>query len=53
MRRVFQISETNFNKEKGLLKELTNYVVENLGCVYPEMERNIYQVENTIINVFL
>lgn len=45
MRKVFEISESAFKKETGLLKELSNYVVENLGCVYPELEKNIQQVK--------
>lgn len=47
MRRVFRLNETSFKQQKGLLKELTNYVVESLGSVYPEMERNIATVRQT------
>lgn len=44
MRKTFQLSENVFNKSMGLLTELSNYVVENLGHVYPELEKNILQV---------
>lgn len=46
MRKCFILSETVFGKERGLIKELSNYVVENLGDVYPELERNIRQVSS-------
>lgn len=42
------MSETVFGKDRGLIKELSNYVVENLGDVYPELERNISQVSTEI-----
>ncbi|KAJ8925311.1 hypothetical protein NQ315_009141 [Exocentrus adspersus] len=45
LRKAFLLSETVFKKENGLVKELTNYVVENLGPVYPELERNIAQIQ--------
>ncbi|CAH1970486.1 unnamed protein product [Acanthoscelides obtectus] len=48
LRKTFVLSETVFKKEKGLLKELSNYVVENLGLVYPELEKNISQVHQMI-----
>lgn len=48
MRKAFLLSETSFKTDKGLLKELTNYVVENLGAVYPEMETNIKQVSISV-----
>lgn len=41
---MFRLSESTFKYEKGLLKELTNYVIDSLGGVYPEMERNIKTV---------
>lgn len=41
-----------FGKERGLIKELSNYVVENLGDVYPELERNIRQVSSEINKIF-
>uniref|UniRef100_A0A6P7GF48 Alanine--tRNA ligase, mitochondrial-like n=1 Tax=Diabrotica virgifera virgifera TaxID=50390 RepID=A0A6P7GF48_DIAVI len=44
MRKVFLLSETVFKKEVGLLRELTNHVVDKLGSVYPELEKNISQV---------
>ncbi|KAL3281602.1 hypothetical protein HHI36_004809 [Cryptolaemus montrouzieri] len=48
LRKCFTISEDVFLKEKGLLKELTNYVVDNLGHTYPEMEKNISHVQQII-----
>ncbi|CAH1117075.1 unnamed protein product [Phaedon cochleariae] len=47
LRKVFLLSETVFKKE-GLLRELSNYVVENLGPVYPELEKNISKVHQII-----
>lgn len=44
MRKTFLICENVFDKPKGLVKELSNYVVENLGPAYPELEKNINQV---------
>lgn len=46
MRKTFLLSENVFNKQKGLVKELSNYVVENLGPTYPELEKNIGQVSD-------
>lgn len=43
---MFRLSEATFKRESGLLKELSNYVVESLGSVYPEMERNFTTVSN-------
>lgn len=48
MRKAFSISETTFTTESGLVQELVNYVVEILGPVYAEMEKNIKQVINFI-----
>ncbi|XP_008196000.1 alanine--tRNA ligase, mitochondrial [Tribolium castaneum] len=48
MRRAFLLCENVFNKDSGLLKELSNYVIEHLGCVYPEMERNVKQIHQII-----
>nr|CAI5830547.1 unnamed protein product [Callosobruchus analis] len=48
LRKIFVLSETVFKKEKGLLKELSNYVVENLGPVYPELEKNVSQIHQII-----
>ncbi|XP_072387690.1 alanine--tRNA ligase, mitochondrial isoform X1 [Diabrotica undecimpunctata] len=48
IRKVFLLSETVFKKEAGLLRELTNYVVDKLGSVYPELEKNIFQVHQII-----
>ncbi|CAG9766243.1 unnamed protein product [Ceutorhynchus assimilis] len=48
IRKCFLLSETVFGKEKGLVKELSNYVVENLGDTYPEMEKNAYQVHQIL-----
>lgn len=50
MRRAFLCSETVFKKDKGLLKELSNYVIEHLGPIYSEMERNAQQV--CLLSVF-
>ncbi|KAK5648526.1 hypothetical protein RI129_003418 [Pyrocoelia pectoralis] len=47
MRKAFLVSETCF-KTEGLLRELSNYVVESLGHVYPELEKNITQVHDII-----
>lgn len=44
MRKSFLLSECTFKKPKGLLKELSNYVMENLGPLYPELEKNAVQV---------
>ncbi|XP_017775336.1 PREDICTED: alanine--tRNA ligase, mitochondrial isoform X2 [Nicrophorus vespilloides] len=48
MRRSFAISENMFKKEQGLLKELSNYVIESLGTVYPEMQNNFIQIHQII-----
>ncbi|XP_060519599.1 alanine--tRNA ligase, mitochondrial isoform X2 [Cylas formicarius] len=48
LRKCFYLSETVFKKDKGLTKELSNYVVENLGQVYPEIERNVDQIHQII-----
>ncbi|XP_025831649.1 alanine--tRNA ligase, mitochondrial isoform X2 [Agrilus planipennis] len=48
MRKAFSVSEAYFNVENGLLKELTNYVVEKLGCFYPEMEKNIKTIHKIV-----
>ncbi|KAG5900572.1 hypothetical protein JTB14_022877 [Gonioctena quinquepunctata] len=48
LRKSFLLSETVFRKEKGLLKDLSNYVVENLGPFYPELEKNVKQVHQII-----
>ncbi|KAI4466906.1 alanyl-trna synthetase [Holotrichia oblita] len=48
MRKAFSVSELSFGKETGLVKELVNYVVESLGGVYVEMEKNINQVRQII-----
>lgn len=45
MRRAYDACEHVF-KKKTLLKELTNYVVEDLGDFYPELERNISLVRS-------
>ncbi|XP_045470743.1 alanine--tRNA ligase, mitochondrial [Harmonia axyridis] len=47
MRKCFSLSTNVFQKD-GLVKELSNYVVDNLGHVYPEMERNISQIHQII-----
>ncbi|KAK4884555.1 hypothetical protein RN001_000826 [Aquatica leii] len=49
MRKVFYLSENVFKKDSGLLKELSNYVVESLGGAYPELERNIRQIHDIIL----
>lgn len=48
LRRCFNLSQRVFGKEQGLVTELSNYVVENLGGIYPEMEKNIKQVHHII-----
>jgi alanyl-tRNA synthetase len=48
LRRSFVLSENVFKKETGLLKELTNYVIEHLGPVYTELERNVKQIQQII-----
>ncbi|KAF5280436.1 hypothetical protein FQR65_LT03245 [Abscondita terminalis] len=48
MRKVFYLSENVFKKDRGLLKELSNYVVESLGYAYPELEKNISQIHDII-----
>ncbi|KAL1514389.1 hypothetical protein ABEB36_003655 [Hypothenemus hampei] len=48
LRKCFILCETVFKKDGTLVKELSNYVVENLGGVYPELERNISQIHNII-----
>lgn len=47
MRKTFALSENTFKKD-GLLKEMTNYVVESLGGVYPELERNVKTVHQIV-----
>lgn len=48
LRNCFAISSCTFNKEVDLLKEMVAYVVESLGPVYPEMERNFGNVVQII-----
>lgn len=40
------ISETVFNQEKGLITDLAKVVSDNLGAVFPEMKKNLNQVNN-------
>ncbi|XP_044751595.1 alanine--tRNA ligase, mitochondrial [Coccinella septempunctata] len=47
LRKCFCISTDVFQRE-GLVKELSNYVVDSLGPVYPEMERNIAYIHQII-----
>ncbi|KAF5291353.1 hypothetical protein FQA39_LY03504 [Lamprigera yunnana] len=49
IRKAFFLSEDTFEKENGLLKELSNYVVESLGSIYPELEKNIQQIHEIIL----
>lgn len=35
------------------MKELSNYVIENLGDVYPELEKSVAQVENFLSTFFI
>lgn len=44
MRKTFLLSEGVFKKPQGLVKELSNYVVDNLGVVYPSLEKSIAHV---------
>ncbi|XP_076268548.1 alanine--tRNA ligase, mitochondrial isoform X1 [Rhynchophorus ferrugineus] len=48
LRRCFSLSQNVFFKESGFVKELSNYVVEHMGEVYPEMEQNIKQIHSII-----
>ncbi|KRT86570.1 tRNA synthetase, partial [Oryctes borbonicus] len=48
MRKAFSISESTFGKQDGLVKELVNYVIDILGPVYVEMEKNINQVRQIV-----
>ncbi|XP_022915233.1 alanine--tRNA ligase, mitochondrial isoform X2 [Onthophagus taurus] len=48
MRKAFYISDSVFKQEYGLVKELSNFVVEILGGAYPELERNISYVHQIL-----
>ncbi|CAG9859655.1 unnamed protein product [Phyllotreta striolata] len=48
MRKTFLLGDNVFKQPKNFVKELTNYVVDNLGPVYPELERNISQVHRIV-----
>lgn len=52
MRKTFSISKSTFDRNSGLVKELVNYVVENLGPVYVEMEKNIEQVFRILLFIY-
>ncbi|GLV40333.1 Alanyl-tRNA synthetase mitochondrial [Carabus blaptoides fortunei] len=49
LRKAMLISETVFKQKKGLITELTKVVSDNLGAVYPEMEKNLSQIQEIIM----
>lgn len=53
MRKSFLLSEGVFRKEKGLLGELSNYVIDYLGPVYPELEKNSKQVSKLFNHLWI
>jgi hypothetical protein len=44
MRKAMLVSQQKFGVECGLLTELTNYVANSLGDVYPEIGNRLKQV---------
>ena len=44
MRKAMLVSQQKFGVECGLLTELTNYVADSLGEVYPEIRNRLKQV---------
>lgn len=48
LRRCFAIASNTFNKDVHLIKEMIAYVVDSLGIVYPEMEKNYKNVVHII-----
>jgi hypothetical protein len=44
MRKAMLVSQQKFGVEHGLLTELTNYVADSLGEVYPEIRNRLKQV---------
>ena len=44
MRKAMLLSQQKFGVECGLLTELTNYVADSLGEVYPEIRNRLKQV---------
>jgi hypothetical protein len=44
MRKAMMVSQQKFGVECGLLTELTNYVADSLGDVYPEIGNRLKQV---------
>jgi len=48
LRKVFSIANTNFNAPPGLIKELSNYVIDSLGPTFP-----VIQSRENIIKLIL
>jgi hypothetical protein len=46
MRKAMLVSQQKFGIECGLLTELTNYVADSLGEVYPEIRNRLKQVRS-------
>jgi hypothetical protein len=44
MRKAMLLSQQKFGVECGLLTELTNYVADSLGDVYPEVRNHLKRV---------
>jgi alanyl-tRNA synthetase len=44
MRKGMLVSQQKFGVESGLVTELTNYVADSLGEVYPEIRNRLKQV---------
>jgi hypothetical protein len=44
MRKALLVSQQKFGVQSGLLTELTNYVADSLGEVYPEIGNRLKQV---------
>lgn len=44
LRRALNISHDTMGKDEQLLVELTNYVAESLNSMYPEVGKNLAQV---------
>lgn len=44
MRKAMLVSQQKFRVESGLVTELTNYVADSLGEVYPEIRNRLKQV---------
>jgi hypothetical protein len=44
MRKAMLVSQQKFGVESGLVTELTNYVSDSLGEVYPEIRNRLKEV---------